>query len=124
MLIDAEPTARKQIGRPFQPGQSGNPLGRPVGARQKLGTAFVEALESDFLQHGVAAIQAVREKRPHDYLKVIASLLPRNVELSGDLHQTLTLELGEFVRDYRLVRLAQKAIGVAEPLLIEADDDE
>ena len=34
--------------RPFKPGQSGNPKGRPKGARNRLGTQFLEALEADF----------------------------------------------------------------------------
>jgi len=39
----AENTAKKQRGRPFEPGQSGNPSGRPKGARNKT-TLLVEAL--------------------------------------------------------------------------------
>jgi Family of unknown function (DUF5681) len=40
----AENTAQKQqTGRPFEPGQSGNPAGRPKGSRNKA-TLAVEAL--------------------------------------------------------------------------------
>ncbi len=41
----AEPTNRKQRGpgRPFQPGQSGNPRGRPAGSRNAA-TRVIEAL--------------------------------------------------------------------------------
>src|SRR5205085_9835233 len=39
----AEHSAQKQRGRPFQPGQSGNPNGRPRGARNYV-TRTVEAL--------------------------------------------------------------------------------
>jgi hypothetical protein len=39
----AEHTAQRQRGRPFQPGQSGNPNGRPKGARNRV-TRAVEAL--------------------------------------------------------------------------------
>jgi Family of unknown function (DUF5681) len=39
----AEQSAQKQRGRPFKPGQSGNPNGRPKGARN-LATRAVEAL--------------------------------------------------------------------------------
>jgi hypothetical protein len=43
--VVAETTTRKQRskGRPFQPGQSGNPAGRPPGARHKV-TLAIEAL--------------------------------------------------------------------------------
>ena len=39
----AETTDAKQRGRPFEPGQSGNPAGRPKGARNKA-TLAIEAL--------------------------------------------------------------------------------
>jgi hypothetical protein len=43
--VVAETTTRKQRGRgrPFRPGQSGNPAGRPPGARHKV-TLAIEAL--------------------------------------------------------------------------------
>ena len=63
---------------PFRPGQSGNPLGRPRGARDKLGTAFVQALAQDFHVHGTKVIAKVRRDRPHDYLKIVASTIPKD----------------------------------------------
>lgn len=39
----AENTAQEQRGRPFEPGKSGNPAGRPKGSRNKT-TLLVEAL--------------------------------------------------------------------------------
>jgi Family of unknown function (DUF5681) len=82
--MSADPTAREQVGRPFQPGQSGNPLGRPKGSRNKLGEDFIQALYADWQEHGKDAIERVRETRPQDYLKLIASILPRRVELRGN----------------------------------------
>src|SRR4051794_181498 len=43
LVPDAEETAKKQRGQPFQPGQSGNPHGRPKGSRNKT-TLLAEAL--------------------------------------------------------------------------------
>jgi Family of unknown function (DUF5681) len=43
MTADAENTIEKQRGRPFQKGQSGNPAGKPKGARNKA-TLAIEAL--------------------------------------------------------------------------------
>ncbi len=68
----------------FESGKSGNPAGRPVGARSKLGEAFLEQMLADFQQHGKAAIERVRLEKPDQYLKVIASILPREVNLGLD----------------------------------------
>ena len=67
---------------PFKPGQSGNPKGRPKGARNRLGTQFLEALEADFNQFGPQAIALVREKKPEVYIKVVADLLPKEANIN------------------------------------------
>ena len=68
--------------RPFKPGQSGNPKGRPKGARNRLGTQFLEALEADFNQFGPEAIALVREKKPEVYIRVVADLLPKEANIN------------------------------------------
>jgi hypothetical protein len=55
--------------------------GRPKGSRNKLGEAFLEALHDDFKEHGVKAIADVRKDKPDQYLKVIASTLPKELNL-------------------------------------------
>jgi hypothetical protein len=55
--------------------------GRPKGARNKLGEAFVADLYDSWQEHGKAAIVAVLATKPSDYLKVVASLLPKQVEI-------------------------------------------
>jgi|SRR5262249_36080106 len=68
---------------PLQPGQSGNPAGRPKGSRHNISEAFIAALHEDFVQHGACAIQCVREERPADYLKVVASLIPKELHVQS-----------------------------------------
>ena len=101
----AEPTAPKQPAHlrddlKWKEGQSGNPAGRPKGARNKLGEAFVKALQKDFDEHGVAAIQVVRAEKPDQYLKVIASLLPKEhrVSLEDQFNEMTDDELAERIR--------------------------
>ena len=65
---------------PFKPGQSGNLAGRPKGARSKLGEEFLQAMLADFTEHGVKAIETVRDEKPDQYLKVVASILPKEIE--------------------------------------------
>jgi hypothetical protein len=64
----------------FQKGQSGNPGGRPRGSRNKFGNDFVEALAADFATHGAESIQKVRESSPTAYLRVIAQVIPKEIE--------------------------------------------
>ena len=79
----AATTAKKQPrGRPFRPGQSGNLKGRPKGARNRLSTQFLEALETDFNQAGPQAIAVVREKKPEVYMRVVADLLPKEANMN------------------------------------------
>jgi hypothetical protein len=66
----------------FKPGQNGNPKGRPKGARNRLGTQFLEALEADFKKHGAQAIALVREKKPEVYMRVVADLLPKEANIN------------------------------------------
>ena len=68
--------------KPFEPGQSGNPKGRPKGSRNKLSEDFLKALHDDFMIHGVAAIENMREEKPSEYVRVIASLVPKDFNLS------------------------------------------
>ncbi len=47
MKKQAEKTAGQQRGRPFKPGQSGNPSGKPKGTRNKATLAALELLEGE-----------------------------------------------------------------------------
>lgn len=65
----------------FIKGKKGGP-GRPRGSRAKLGEAFVADLMEDWEDHGKTVIEAVRKDRPQDYLKVVASILPKDVNVN------------------------------------------
>src|SRR3954469_1147768 len=80
----AEITVPKQRGRPFQPGESGNPNGRPKGARQKLTALLLNAIAEDFAAHGMDAIAAVRKRDPACYLKIVSNLVPRDLVLQRE----------------------------------------
>jgi len=64
----------------FKPGQSGNPAGRPKGARSRLGEDFLNALRDDFAEHGVEVVKKVRAKKPEVYLKIVADLMPKELQ--------------------------------------------
>jgi hypothetical protein len=70
---------RKSNGQ-FVAGWSGGP-GRPRGARSKLSELALQALRDDFAEFGPAVIKQVRETRPHHYLSLVVSLLPRELKI-------------------------------------------
>jgi hypothetical protein len=69
----------------FKPGVSPNPGGKPVASRNRLQGDFMRALADDFAEHGVTAIQKTREEQPAQYLKVVASLMPKELEIKRPL---------------------------------------
>jgi hypothetical protein len=83
-MASAETTALKQRGRPFLPGRSGNPTGRPKGAKNKLTDLVLSAVAEDFAQHGPEAIARVRQTDPACYLKFVGSLVPRELVLQRE----------------------------------------
>lgn len=67
---------------PYRAGETGNPAGRPKGARNKLGEVFLDALYEDFKANGTAAIQDARKESPLGYVRVCASLLPAEINIT------------------------------------------
>jgi len=65
----------------FQPGvpNNGNGGGRRAGARNKLQTTLLEELATDFEKHGAGVIRICRVEKPVEYLKVIVSVLPKEL---------------------------------------------
>ena len=101
----------RNLKEPWKPGRSGNPKGRPTGARNRLGTQFLEALEADFNKHGAQAIEQVRQKKPEVYMRVVADLLPKEANIN--------VEAGEaFVELWRKI-----SDGLGEEIADRLDDE-
>jgi Family of unknown function (DUF5681) len=94
--VTPKKTPRPHLMPPWQPGQSGNPAGRPKGSRAKLAEDFCQALLDDFAKGGAAAIMAMRDERPGEYIRAIASVIPKEFEgnVTGDLSDDLKSWLG------------------------------
>ena len=68
----------------WKKGESGNPAGKPLGARTRLSNSFLRMMAAHWEEYGESAIRRVHEKDPATYVKVIASLLPKEVALTAD----------------------------------------
>lgn len=88
----ADNTVPKQFA-PFawKPGQSGNPAGRPKGARVRFSERFVKDFLADWEEHGAAVIEKVRTEKPDVYLRTATAILPK-VQDDGDDFDNLTAE--------------------------------
>ena len=65
-------------------GVSGNPGGKPVKSRNKLQGDFLRTLADDFAAHGKSAVIEMRLTKPAEYVKVCASLMPKELEVSSN----------------------------------------
>jgi Family of unknown function (DUF5681) len=68
---------RPWLRAPWRPGQSGNPLGRPKGSRNKLAEQFFIDVYEHWKKSGPEALERVYRDDPSTYLRVVAQALPK-----------------------------------------------
>jgi hypothetical protein len=97
----------------FLPGQGG----RRPGSHDKLGHTFIADLYSDWIKHGVEAIKNVRDNKPEAYLRVVASLLPKQLEIKENVFDGLDDEQLAAIVAYvnNAIGAAQEDEGRADP---------
>jgi hypothetical protein len=83
----------------FQKGQAKIPgSGRAKGVKNRLSHAFITALVEDFEKHGAEAIRICRVEKPNEYLRVVASLMPKELEITDNrLHDITDDELIAYI---------------------------
>jgi hypothetical protein len=99
---------------------------RPPEARDKLGEAFMADFYADWCEQGRAAIKAMRDEKPGEYVRIAASLLPKEPNLEVDPIDELTdAELAELIAQFAaLAGLEIRAVapsGGARPASDESD---
>jgi hypothetical protein len=93
--------------------------GRAKGVRNRLSHTFLEALQKDFAEHGEEAIKICRIERPSEYVKIVAGLMPKELDITNN---TLTeIDDSELVGFIEYVRL--QLAGRAERIADRADEE-
>lgn len=69
-------------GHRWQPGESGNPAGRPVGARQKIAERLIADIADKWEQHGGSVLERLAKDEPAKFAQIAYGLLPREAFLT------------------------------------------
>ena len=88
--MTSKPPAEHLKKHAWSPGQSGNPNGRPKGARNKLGEAFIADLHDAWLEGGSEAIRRCIDEKPAEFIRIIASLIPKEMDLNINKYDNFT----------------------------------
>ena len=92
-----ETTNEKHASR-WQKGQSGNPAGRPKGSKHKLAEGFLRDLLTVWSETGIDCIRQMAKKRPGDFVRVCASLIPKEFHVKEkSLREMTNQEIDEFI---------------------------
>ena len=72
----------------WQKGQSGNPNGRPKGARNRLSESVLSELITHWEEHGRDAIDRTCKENPGAYMRAVLSLVPKDFALTPEKDET------------------------------------
>jgi hypothetical protein len=101
---------------------SGNPAGRPRGARGKLSEDFLADLHAAWNEHGTTALQRCALEEPAQFCRIVANLLPRDL----DINLTATVDVADFATRFRtaveLLGNTPPRLSKPPPRTIEAKD--
>jgi hypothetical protein len=66
----------------WKPGESGNPAGRPIGARNKFSELFVRDVAATWAKHGSNILEKMAVDEPARFAELCGRLIPRDVQLT------------------------------------------
>jgi hypothetical protein len=96
---------------------SGNPHGRPVGAKNLLSADMYRDFAREWHEHGPAIIAAVRQKDPVAFLQIATRLIPKEVVMQLEAQPPRELEEPELDELIERLRDLQKFNAVLKPIV-------
>lgn len=107
-MTKPKPEQDAKTGR-FLSGNSGG--GRSKGSRNKLGEAFLADMFEDWSENGKDAIAVVRKTKPDAYLKVVANILPKELNIREGAFDHMTDD--ELARELASISAQLAAMGAS-----------
>jgi hypothetical protein len=89
-------------------------LAGPRGPATSWGEQFIQDLYASWAEKGAETIEAVRIERPHEYVKVVASILPKELNVNHTGLDDMT--------DDQLIKKLRALTAMARPLMEGLDD--
>ena len=114
----ADPEQLKRERTQFQKGHPAHPkAGRPKGSRATLSELFLADVQMHWLVNGKSVIDRVAESDPSTYLRVVASILPKELNVTVSVLDTMSdddlLVLLQGLRERRRQQQARVIDGTA-----------
>jgi len=98
----------------WKPGQSGNPAGRPIGARQKISEKLLADLAVVWETEGESVLRRLAIEDPGKLAQIAYGLLPRDVFISVEQRTPGNLDPDEWAILRRVIDLIKQNANGAE----------
>jgi hypothetical protein len=115
--MQQERTAQNGVTRhsgQWKPGQSGNPLGRPKGTRNRFSETFVADVAESWDRHGQRVLEHLATLEPARYADLCSRLIPREVVATLEQKGASALDQSD-LEILRAIRDAIPDAGSREP---------
>jgi hypothetical protein len=96
--------------KPWQPGQSGNLNGRPIGSRSAFSAGFTRDLAEVWGEKGKASMLYTAEKQPAVFFDTCARLLPNDVRATVEQSLPGNLSMEDWQMMKEIIAAVRQAI--------------
>ena len=96
--------------KPWPPGVSGNPNGRPVGSRSAFSAGFTRDLAEVWAEKGKASMLYTAEKQPAVFFATCARLLPNYVRVTVEQSLPGNLSMEDWQMMKEIIAAVRQAI--------------